>query len=284
MAVGAVAVRRVRHAALVSRRARRPVRHRRRPGAAADRVESVHQHPRPDRKRRAAHRHHGHLQQDRRRARAARARRAGAARRRRHRRRRSRRADAASRRRCSTHSPRKIHALPGRWPACSRCWRSGSCARRCRRSRRRGATANAAMRPARDGSIFQFPHLWLGVLCIFVYVGVEVMAGDAIGTYGRGFGMPLDETKFFTSFTLRAMLVGYVVGLVTIPRIVSQQRYLALRRCSACCSRRRLPHQRLCLGRLRRRAGVRQRDDVAGDFPAGDPGPGPADRDAARRC
>jgi fucose permease len=36
-------------------------------------------------------------------------------------------------------------------------------------------------------SIFQFPHLWLGVLCLFVYVGVEVMAGDAIGTYGHGF-------------------------------------------------------------------------------------------------
>ena len=76
--------------------------------------------------------------------------------------------------------------------------------------------------------IFQFPHLWLGVLCLFLYVGVEVMAGDAIGTYGRGFGLPLDETKFFTAFTLAAMLLGYLLGLVTIPRLVSQERYLAL--------------------------------------------------------
>ena len=30
-------------------------------------------------------------------------------------------------------------------------------------------------------SIFQYPHLLLGVLCIFLYVGVEVMVGDAIG-------------------------------------------------------------------------------------------------------
>ena len=77
-------------------------------------------------------------------------------------------------------------------------------------------------------SIFQFPHLWLGVLCLFVYVGVEVMAGDAIGTYGHGFNLPLDETKMFTAFTLGAMLVGYVVGLLVIPRVVSQSRYLTI--------------------------------------------------------
>ncbi|WP_414606215.1 sugar MFS transporter [Stenotrophomonas pavanii] len=75
-------------------------------------------------------------------------------------------------------------------------------------------------------SIFQFPHLWLGVLCLFVYVGVEVMAGDAIGTYGHSFDLPLDQTKMFTSLTLGAMLVGYVVGLLLIPNVVSQSRYL----------------------------------------------------------
>ncbi|WP_343542618.1 sugar MFS transporter [Stenotrophomonas pavanii] len=77
-------------------------------------------------------------------------------------------------------------------------------------------------------SIFQFPHLWLGVLCLFVYVGVEVMAGDAIGTYGHGFDLPLDQTKMFTSLTLGAMLVGYVVGLLLIPNVVSQSRYLTI--------------------------------------------------------
>jgi len=77
-------------------------------------------------------------------------------------------------------------------------------------------------------SVFQFPHLWLGVLCLFLYVGVEVMAGDAIGTYGQGFRLPLDETKFFTAFTLSAMLLGYLIGLFTIPRVISQERFLAL--------------------------------------------------------
>ena len=78
------------------------------------------------------------------------------------------------------------------------------------------------------GSIFSFPHLWLGVLCLFLYVGVEVMAGDAIGTYGAGFHLPLDRTKIFTAFTLSGMLAGYLVGLVLIPRYISQQRYLAV--------------------------------------------------------
>lgn len=72
-------------------------------------------------------------------------------------------------------------------------------------------------------SIFQFPHLWLGALCIFFYVGAEVMAGDAIGTYGKGFHIPTDETKYFTSYTLAAMLLGYVIGLFTIPKYLSQQ-------------------------------------------------------------
>lgn len=77
-------------------------------------------------------------------------------------------------------------------------------------------------------SLFSFPHVWLGALCIFMYVGVEVLAGDAIGTYGNSLGLPLDHTKFFTSLTLFAMLVGYVVGMVVIPRYISQERYLYL--------------------------------------------------------
>jgi glucose/galactose transporter len=72
-------------------------------------------------------------------------------------------------------------------------------------------------------SVFQFPHLLLGVLCLFVYVGVEVMAGDAIGTYGKSQGLPLDITKNFTFFTLLAMLFGYIAGIFTIPKIISQQ-------------------------------------------------------------
>jgi len=85
-------------------------------------------------------------------------------------------------------------------------------------------TASAATRT----SVFQYPYLLLGVLCIFLYVGVEVMAGDVIGTYGSQLGMSLDKTKYFTSFTLAAMLVGYVVGILTIPKIMSQDKALRI--------------------------------------------------------
>ena len=83
---------------------------------------------------------------------------------------------------------------------------------------------------AEKKSIFDFPHLLLGVLCIFLYVGVEVLAGDGIGTFGKTMGMPLDQTKYFTTFTLVAMLVGYIVGIVAIPRYLSQS--TALRICA----------------------------------------------------
>lgn len=81
--------------------------------------------------------------------------------------------------------------------------------------------------PTIDGrGLFDFPHLWLGVLCLFLYLGAEVMAGDAIGTYGAAFGLPLEQTAYFTSLTLAGMLAGYVTGLVVIPRFASQQTYL----------------------------------------------------------
>lgn len=79
-------------------------------------------------------------------------------------------------------------------------------------------------------SIFQYPYVLLGALCIFMYVGVEVMAGDVIGTYGRELGMNLDQTKYFTTFTLAAMLVGYVVGIIAIPKYLSQS--MSLRICA----------------------------------------------------
>lgn len=76
--------------------------------------------------------------------------------------------------------------------------------------------------------ILAYRHLWLGVVCLFLYVGVEVMAGDAIGVYGAGFGLPLSDTRLFTSYTLFAMLIGYIAGLVAIPRLATQERYLAI--------------------------------------------------------
>lgn len=71
-------------------------------------------------------------------------------------------------------------------------------------------------------SVFQFPHLLLGVLTLFLYVGVEVLAGDTIISYGSSQGIALSTAKFFTTCTLVAMIVGYVIGIITIPKYVKQ--------------------------------------------------------------
>jgi glucose/galactose transporter len=77
-------------------------------------------------------------------------------------------------------------------------------------------------------SIFHIPYLMFGILCLFLYVGVEVMAGDVIGTYGKAIGIGLDETKVFTSYTLWSMVIGYIIGILTIPKYIKQQNALAL--------------------------------------------------------
>lgn len=89
-----------------------------------------------------------------------------------------------------------------------------------------GETSGDDKKSADKSSVFQFPHLLLGALCIFMYVGVEVMAGDVIGTYGKNLGFSLDQAKYFTSFTLIAMLLGYIIGIVAIPKYISQENSL----------------------------------------------------------
>lgn len=79
-------------------------------------------------------------------------------------------------------------------------------------------------------SIFQFRHLVLGVAALFLYVGVEVLAGDTIIAYSSWQGIPFQTGKFFTSLTLLAMIAGYIIGIICIPRYLSQEK--ALRICA----------------------------------------------------
>ena len=75
-------------------------------------------------------------------------------------------------------------------------------------------------------SVLQYPNLVLGVLAIFCYVGVEVLAADTIISYGVSLGFPETEASFFGTYPLVGMLVGYFLGIVLIPKYVSQQAYL----------------------------------------------------------
>jgi MFS transporter, FHS family, L-fucose permease len=77
-------------------------------------------------------------------------------------------------------------------------------------------------------SVFDFPHLILGVVCIFVYVGAEVIAIDTIGLYGQYLGFDLHTASKFGIYSLIALVVGYLLGVAVMPKYLSQRNALAI--------------------------------------------------------
>jgi len=71
-------------------------------------------------------------------------------------------------------------------------------------------------------SIFQYPYLLLGVVAIFSDVGLEIVAGDTIISYGLSQGIPISIARHFTSMTMIAMILGYTAGIIAIPKYLSQ--------------------------------------------------------------
>lgn len=62
--------------------------------------------------------------------------------------------------------------------------------------------------------------LAFGVVAIFVYVAVEVIAADTIGTFALSLG--IENYAVMTSYTMVCMVLGYILGILTIPRFISQ--------------------------------------------------------------
>lgn len=71
-------------------------------------------------------------------------------------------------------------------------------------------------------SIWHFPHMILGAIALFFYVGVEVIAGDTIIRYGQSLSIDMSSAKYFTSLTMLGMIIGYICGIIFIPRVLSQ--------------------------------------------------------------
>jgi glucose/galactose transporter len=78
--------------------------------------------------------------------------------------------------------------------------------------------------------IIEFPHLVLGAVAIFLHVGSQVIAVDSIIGYGTSMDLPLSEAKMFPSYTLSTQIFGYILGIILIPKIISQVN--ALRTCT----------------------------------------------------
>jgi FHS family L-fucose permease-like MFS transporter len=65
------------------------------------------------------------------------------------------------------------------------------------------------------------PNLVLGAIAIFLYVAVEVIAGDTIGTFALSLGV--ENYGVMTSYTMMFMVFGYILGIMLIPKFISQQ-------------------------------------------------------------
>ncbi|QYK00586.1 sugar MFS transporter [Shewanella psychrotolerans] len=70
------------------------------------------------------------------------------------------------------------------------------------------------------------PNLVLGVVALFFYVAVEVIAGDTIGTFALSLGV--ENYGVMTSYTMICMVLGYTLGILTIPRFISQPKALMI--------------------------------------------------------
>jgi FHS family L-fucose permease-like MFS transporter len=74
-------------------------------------------------------------------------------------------------------------------------------------------------------NVSKYPQLVLGAVTLMLYVAAEVIAGDTIGSFGKQLGVYGDNGNFYlklTSFTMTAMLIGYIIGITLIPKSLSQ--------------------------------------------------------------
>lgn len=84
--------------------------------------------------------------------------------------------------------------------------------------------ANAASQyTAKKTSVFQIPHLLLGVLALFFYVGVETLPMVSIIGFAKSIlGEGMTNPEGYAKFVPIGMFIGYLFGVVMIPRIISQ--------------------------------------------------------------
>lgn len=72
---------------------------------------------------------------------------------------------------------------------------------------------------ANKTSIMQFPHLLLGAFALFLYVGVETISLATATGYAKALELEGDNYGFIPSI---GMVVGYIAGVILIPKYLSQ--------------------------------------------------------------
>ncbi|MFA6057543.1 MAG: sugar MFS transporter [Taibaiella sp.] len=75
-------------------------------------------------------------------------------------------------------------------------------------------------------SVWDYPHMIMGAVAIFFYVGVEVISYDTFAGFGEALGYKLETAKHFASYTGYGLLVGYVFSIFAIPKVINQRKAL----------------------------------------------------------
>jgi MFS transporter, FHS family, L-fucose permease len=92
----------------------------------------------------------------------------------------------------------------------------------------------AAGSKVKNDSVRNYPHLLLGTLAIFFYIGAETLSLGSVLDYGsqsglsefRVLGINLHAPELFVTYATLSMIIGYTLGIILIPKYLSQQKAL----------------------------------------------------------
>lgn len=77
-------------------------------------------------------------------------------------------------------------------------------------------------------SILSYPYLVLGVLALFAHTGSQQISIATIIEYAGSMGIDMLDAKVFPSYTLACIMIGYLAGIICIPKYISQQKALVV--------------------------------------------------------
>ena len=88
--------------------------------------------------------------------------------------------------------------------------------------------AEACPYAASKTSVWQFPHLLLGCLALFLYVGVETVSLGTLVDYANS--LHLENAAAYAWIAPIGIVIGYICGIIFIPKYINQA--TALKICS----------------------------------------------------
>ena len=77
-------------------------------------------------------------------------------------------------------------------------------------------------------SIMQFPHLLMGAVAVFLYIGIEILPMASVIDFAKVSFGDVPNLERFSVYVTAGLVAGYLFGVLTIPKILSQKKALLL--------------------------------------------------------